>query len=33
MLTKTVLANGNTWVPITLPSLADIWKAKRLPMD
>jgi hypothetical protein len=33
LLVKTTLGNGNTWVPIQLKTLADIWQAKRLPMD
>jgi hypothetical protein len=30
---KTVLAEGGVWTPITLQKLAEIWAAKKLPMD
>jgi hypothetical protein len=32
-LVKTVLAEGGVWTPITLQRLAEIWAAKKLPMD
>jgi hypothetical protein len=32
-LVRTTLATGNTWTPITLVRLAEIWKAKNLPME
>ena len=31
--TVTLNGNGNVWTPTTLPRLAEIWKAKNLPMD
>ncbi len=33
MLVRTALANGNTWLPSTLPKLVELWKAKGLPMN
>jgi hypothetical protein len=33
VLAQTITADGGVWTPTTLPNLAEIWRAKKLPMD